>query len=132
MPREAKGKIFISYRRQDDPGFTHALYMRLEQEFGDQNLFMDVEGNIKPGDDFVKVLNEQVGKCDVLLAIIGERWIGVLDEDGKRRLEKEGDFVRIEIGSALQLGKRVIPVLVNEAEMPRGRPSGNAKATRAP
>jgi hypothetical protein len=80
---------------------------------------MDVEGHIKPGDDFVKVLNEQVAQCDVLLAIIGERWFGALDEEGKRRLENEGDFVRIEIGSALKLGKRVIPVLVNEAEMPR-------------
>jgi len=80
---------------------------------------MDVEGHINPGDDFVKVLNDQVAQCDVLLAIIGERWIGALDDEGKRRLENEGDFIRIEIASALQLGKRVIPVLVNEAEMPR-------------
>ena len=116
---EAHGKIFISYRRSDDPGFAQALYLRLEQEFGGANLFMDVEGHIKPGDDFETVLNDQVAQCDVLLAIIGERWIGALDEDGTRRLEKEGDFVRIEIGSALKLGKRVIPVLVNEAEMPR-------------
>ncbi len=27
------GKIFINYRRGDDPGFTQALYMRLEDEF---------------------------------------------------------------------------------------------------
>jgi hypothetical protein len=114
-----RGKIFISYRRSDDPGFAQALYLRLEQEFGSANVFMDVEGHIKPGDDFEKVLNEQVAQCDVLLAIIGESWIGALDEDGKRRLEKEGDFVRIEIGSALKLSKRVIPVLVSEAEMPR-------------
>ena len=82
-------------------------------------MFMDVEGQIKPGDDFVKVLNDQVAQCDVLLAIIGERWIGARDADGSRRLEKESDFVRIEIASALTQGKRVIPVLVNKAEMPR-------------
>ena len=114
-----RGKIFISYRRDDDPGFAQALYLRLEQEFGSANLFMDVEGQIKPGDDFVKVLNDQVAQCDVLLAIIGEDWIDARDDDGNRRLEKDSDFVRIEIASALQLGKRVIPVLVNKAEMPR-------------
>lgn len=113
-----RGKIFISYRRDDDPGFALAVYQRLEQEFAGENLFMDVEGHIKPGDDFVKVLNDQVAKCDVLLAIIGAGWVGARDADGNRRLEKETDFVRIEIASALK-GKRVIPVLVNEAEMPR-------------
>ena len=132
MPGEAKGKIFISYRRDDAPGFAQALYMRLEQEFGGQNLFMDVEGNIKPGDDFVKVLSDQIALCDVLLAIIGESWTAALDEEGKRRLEKEGDFVRIEIASALQLGKRVIPVLVNEAEIPHvGRLAIIPEAARA-
>jgi len=45
--------------------------MRLEDEFSEDNLFMDVEGHIKPGDDFVHVLDEQVGKADVLLAVIG-------------------------------------------------------------
>ena len=114
-----RGKIFISYRRDDDPGFALLVNERLEQEFGGANLFMDVEGQIKPGDDFVKVINDQVAQCDVLLAIIGERWIGARDADGNRRLEKESDFVRIEIASALTLGKRVIPVLVNKAEMPR-------------
>jgi WD40 repeat protein len=113
------GNIFISYRRDDDPGFAQAIYLRLEQEFPGESLFMDVEGHIKAGDDFVAVLNEQIARCDVLLAIIGERWIGASDEDGNRRLEKEDDFVRIEIASALGLGKRVIPVLVNAAEMPR-------------
>ena len=114
-----RGKIFISYRRSDDPGFALFVHERLEQEFGRANLFMDVEGHIKPGDDFVKVLNDWVAQCDVLLAIIGEDWIEARDEDGNRRLEKESDFVRIEIASALKLGKRVIPVLVNKAEMPR-------------
>ena len=87
-----RGKIFISYRRGDDPGFALFVHERLEQEFGRANLFMDVEGHIKPGDDFVKVLNDWVAQCDVLLAIIGEGWIEARDEDGNRRLEKESRF----------------------------------------
>ena len=54
------GKIFINYRRGDDAGFTQAPYLRLEDEFTAADLFMDVEGHIKPGDDFVEVLNSQV------------------------------------------------------------------------
>jgi WD40 repeat protein len=113
------GNIFISYRRDDDPGFAQALYQRLEKEFTRDRVFMDVETRqLKLGDDFVAILSEQVARCDALLAIVGERWLDVKDEDGNRRLEKEDDFVRIEIASALSLGKRVIPVLVNEARMP--------------
>ena len=67
------GKIFINYRRGDDAGFTQALYMRLEDEFSADALFMDVEGHIKPGDDFVDVLNAQVAAADVLLVVIGPR-----------------------------------------------------------
>ena len=68
------GKIFINYRRGDDAGFTQALYQRLEDEFTAADLFMDVEGHIKPGDDFVDVLNAQVALADVLLVVIGPRW----------------------------------------------------------
>ena len=37
------GKIFINYRRGDDPGFAQALFARLEQAFPPEQLFMDVE-----------------------------------------------------------------------------------------
>jgi hypothetical protein len=40
--------IFINYRRGDDPGFTQALYGRLEQAFAPERLFMDID-NIAPG-----------------------------------------------------------------------------------
>jgi hypothetical protein len=81
---------------------------------------MDVD-NIEPGLDFVRVLEEQVAKCDVLISVIGHDWIGAQDKTGVRCLENPADFVRIEIESALQLGKRVIPVLVGQAEMPRAQ-----------
>jgi hypothetical protein len=38
---------------------------------------------------------------------------------GRRRLDDPQDFVRVEIESAVRLGKRVIPVLVHMTEMPR-------------
>jgi hypothetical protein len=65
--RGMAGNIFINYRHGVDPGFTQALFSRLEQGFLPERLFMDVD-NIAPGLDFVQVLNEQVARCDVLIA----------------------------------------------------------------
>ena len=111
--RALAGKIFINYRRGDDPGITRALYDHLEDEFAAGDLLMDVEGHIKPGDDFVEVLNTQVAAADVVLVVIGPRWADLLAaRDGD-------DFVGIEIKAALDQGKRVIPVLVGDANMPR-------------
>src|SRR5215469_907201 len=109
------GKIFINYRRGDDPGFTQALYQRLEDEFAAGNLFMDVEGHIKPGDDFVEVLNSQVAEADVVLTVIGPRWAELMTA----RARDPDDFVVIEIKAALDQGKRVVPVLVGGASIPR-------------
>jgi hypothetical protein len=112
------GKIFINYRRGDDPGFTGRLFDRLSDAFEPQQLFMDVD-NIAPGFDFVRVLEERVAECDVMLAVIGKGWIDARDAAGVRRLDDPKDFVRIEIVSALSQGKRVIPVLVGETRLPR-------------
>ena len=109
------GKIFINYRRNDDPGFTQALYQRLEDDFASEDLFMDVEGQIKPGDDFVEVLSGRVSAADVMLVVIGPRWADLFAAYQGGR----DDFVAIEIKAALDQGKRVIPVLVRGAELPR-------------
>jgi hypothetical protein len=111
------GKIFINYRRGDEPGFTQALLGRLELAFPAERLFIDVD-NIPPGEDFVRMLESQVAQCDAMLTVIGTNWLDAADEHGGRRLDDPGDFVRIEIESALKQGKRVIPVLVHQARMP--------------
>jgi hypothetical protein len=111
------GKIFINYRRGDDAGFAQALFAHLAQAFLPEQLFMDVD-SIEPGLVFVRVLNDQVAQCDVLISIIGKNWIDARDEHGARRLDNPEDFVRIEIESALQQDKRVIPILVGQAQMP--------------
>jgi hypothetical protein len=112
------GKIFISYRRDDEPHFTGRLFDQLQTVFSREQLFMDVD-SIAPGVDFVKMLEEQVAQCDVLLAVIGRGWLTATDELGGRRVDNPADFCRMEIEAALAHGKRVTPVLVGDARMPR-------------
>ena len=76
---------------------------------------------IEPGVDFVEKINEAVGSCDVLIAVIGPQWLTVTDDSGRRRLNDPEDFIRLEIKAALDRGIRVVPVLVGGASMPRGR-----------
>jgi hypothetical protein len=114
MPR----KVFISYRRDDSAGHAGRVHDRLEREFGADLLFMDVDA-IPLGVNFIKVLREEVAKCDVLLALIGPNWLNVRDEEGNRRLDNPSDFLRVEIGTALQRDIPVIPILLDGARMPK-------------
>jgi TIR domain len=80
------GQIFISYRREDASYPAGRLYDRLSAHFPQNQIFIDVD-TIEPGIDFVKALEESVGACDVLIAVIGKRWLMSCDQDGKRQLE---------------------------------------------
>ncbi|MCZ6534785.1 MAG: toll/interleukin-1 receptor domain-containing protein [Chloroflexi bacterium] len=112
MPR-----IFISYRRDDSAAHSGRIYDRLEGHFGQGQVFMDVD-TIRPGLDFVEVVQEAVGSCDALIAVIGREWLGASDDSGGRRLENPEDLVRLEIATALERDIRVIPVLVQETQTP--------------
>ena len=46
------------------------LFDRLEEQFGPANVFMDGD-SIEPGLDVSTVIEEAVGRCDVLPALIG-------------------------------------------------------------
>ena len=59
-----------------------------------------------------------MGSCDVLLALIGGRWLTITSQDGRRRLDNPDNFVRLEIEAALARNVRVIPILVDAAQMP--------------
>jgi formylglycine-generating enzyme required for sulfatase activity len=109
--------IFVSYRRDDSGGHAGRLYDRLTTHFGEDQIFMDID-QIEPGEDFVQVIEDAVGSCGILLALIGRSWLTSRDEAG-RRLDNPKDFVRLEIAIALNRDIRVIPVLVQGALMPR-------------
>ena len=109
--------IFINYRRDDAAGAAGRLHDHLARSFPRRDLLMDVDA-IEPGFDFVKQLETQVSQCDALLALIGPHWLTAEDEQGRRRLQDEKDYVRIEIASALKRGIPVIPVLLDGTPMP--------------
>jgi len=106
--------IFICYRREDGGAHAGRLYDRLSAHFGRELIFMDID-TIEPGSDFVEVINDKVGSCDVLIAVIGRKWVA--DEEGRRRLDNPEDFIRLEISAALTRKIRVIPVLVGGSTM---------------
>ena len=111
------GQIFISYRHDDASYPAGRLYDRLLARLPNNHIFIDVD--LEPGIDFVEAIETSVGSCDVLIALIGKRWLLSPDEGGKRRLDNQEDFVRLEIATALRRKIRVIPLLVDAASMPR-------------
>jgi hypothetical protein len=112
--------IFISYRRDDASDVTGRIADVLKSKFGEDVLFKDVD-SIPLGTDFRRVIADAVGRCDVLLAIIGDDWLDAREESGGRRIDEPNDFVHIEIRAALERDIPVIPVLVELTNMPQDK-----------
>jgi TIR domain len=106
-------KVFISYRRRFDSGFARLLELELTKEFGVGAVFRDV-GQIAPGAPFPQVINQAIESCDTFLALISPEWVKTVAS-----LQDPEDFVRIEIAAALAARVRVIPILLNGAQMPK-------------
>jgi len=77
---------------------------------------MDTTG-LQPGEDFARALEQRVRECGTMIVLIDRRWAGAGPGTGSRLLDPS-DWVRFEVGLALALGRRVLPVLVDGASMP--------------
>ncbi len=114
---QKKGKIFISYRREDSGGHAGRIYSDLINQFGKTHVFRDVD-NMVAGDDFVKAIENAITSANVLLVVIGKEWTTTSNEYGIR-LKNVNDFVRLEVSNAFKNNVPVIPVLVQGAKMPK-------------
>jgi len=110
--------IFISYRRDDSAAYAGRLGDRLAAEFGAEQVFMDVD-DIPPGADFNAYISAKIGDADALLAVIGKHWLTARNAEDRLRLSEPDDLVSREISLALQRGIPVMPVLVDDASMPK-------------
>jgi len=111
MPR-----ITISYRRDDSGVITGRIFDRLATHYGREAVFRDID-DIPPGVDFRRHISGILDASDIVLAIVGPRWIG--PRGGQSRLANAADPVRVEIETALLKDRPLIPVLVLRGSMPR-------------
>jgi CHASE2 domain-containing sensor protein len=117
--------VFISYRRDDNAMTVAVLKKALSDRPDIANVFRDID-KIDYGDDFVSVIDEALKAADVVLVVIGPRWVDTL----RARLDGT-DWVRHEVAEALRLRAagladpakaatrlHVIPVLIAGATPP--------------
>jgi hypothetical protein len=111
------GEIFISYRRHDCGMIAPFIQSSLEARLPDTRVFIDFD-SIQGGSEFPKRIRKAIAHCDALLVMIGTQWLTATDDQGRRRLDREDDWVRMEIEVALDLDLPIIPLLVGEVKMP--------------
>ena len=93
------------------------IFDELDRHFGGGDVFMDIDA-IPLGEDFRDYIVGALKQAVVLVVIIGPKWLGVRKR-GLYRIQDETDPVRLEVETAFQLGIRVVPVLVEGADIPK-------------
>src|SRR5664279_1616132 len=109
-------KIIISYRRSFYDAIAGRIRDKFAAEYGSDAVYMDVD-NIPFGTDFRRHIDNALTKGDVLVAVIGPKWLGPV-RGRKPRIFDQTDPVRIEIETALKREIDVVPILVDGAKMP--------------
>jgi hypothetical protein len=103
-------RVFLSYRRGVSDTWAGRLYDHLTGEFGEENVFFDVD-NIDYGEDFRSVIRDYLEQVSAVVAVVGPDFASA-------RLADPNDFVRLELLEALAQEKLLVPVLVANAQMP--------------
>jgi hypothetical protein len=110
-------RLFLCYRREDTQDAAGRLHDRLIGAYGSGRVFMDID-SVPLGADFVEHVTTQIARCSAVVVMIGKRWLTIKDRK-RRRLDYEDDLVRAEVRAALQKSIPVIPIVVQNASMPR-------------
>ena len=111
MATNTKKLAFVSYRREDSSAPARSVRDHIEMAYGSAAVFMDVD-RIRVGAKWQEVIRNAIARADVLVLVIGPTWLRMDDEFGRRRIDKDGDWVREEIALSLLRGIPIIPLLV--------------------
>ncbi|QFU90761.1 toll/interleukin-1 receptor domain-containing protein [Amycolatopsis sp. YIM 10] len=110
-------QIFLNYRTTDQPYAGAMLDEALSARFGSSAVFF-ASRSIPLGTSWEQEMFRAVAASTAVLVLIGRGWADAVDEHGARRLDQPDDFVRREILHAFELGKQVIPVLLETTRVP--------------
>ncbi len=113
----AMRKIFICYRRAEAEYAAGALGRDLRRHFGNEQVFRDRE-DIDGGDSWKKRALTEIDRDSAVLVLISKEWTCCTDELGNRRLENLHDPIRLEICDGIASSAAIIPVLLENSQMP--------------
>lgn len=109
-----KKKIFISYKRLDSIGAAGWICEKLKTLFGQSSVFFDIgkfhEGNIN------EIITKAIDQSCILILVIGPGWSA--KEAAGRQKNPGENWVLFEVSEALKKGIRIIPVLLENINMP--------------
>lgn len=112
-----KSQVFINYRQKDTSAVANLIHTKLTLEYGENNDMVFIDSGIEYGSSIPADIKLAIDTCKVFIVVIGPKWEAILaDRKGKQ------DFVVQEIEMALQKGKKIIPVLVDDATSPTTLP----------
>jgi hypothetical protein len=117
-PSARPPRVFLSYRRSDAEAMAQTLFWCLLNQVDGIALFRDSD-TLQPGMAYADIIDQTIANCDVVLVLIGKKWLNAKHADGRLRLADADDLVRLEVASALRQGKKVFPCLLNGARMPK-------------
>jgi septum formation protein len=110
-------KIFICYRREDTQTIANYLKVKLDNSFPRQ-VFLDTS-SLPSGSRWSNEIQAALDRSEIVLVLMGDKWLTCHNEvDGRRRLDEDQDYVRLELKTALQKNKTLIPILINATKMP--------------
>lgn len=108
-------RVFINYRHEDIPFAAWTIYRELKGRFGQENIFFD-QGTLLSGMRFLdEIKSHLAGAPGAFVAVVGPRWTATMLSH--RQLGDE-DYVVKEIDLALRNRWTIIPVLVDDADLP--------------
>ncbi|POM26473.1 hypothetical protein BTM25_08740 [Actinomadura rubteroloni] len=111
-------KVFVNFRNGDEPYAAALIFATLQARLGQDSVFRSSD-SLPLGRPFEPELLDALRRCDVVLAVIGQRWLRLGDGSKRTSLNNRDDWVRKEIAYALNESKLVIPVLLEGVTRPR-------------
>lgn len=113
----APSPFFVSYRRRDAGLAANWIAHQIRGRFGQETVFLDTDST-RLGEYWEEQIGSALGSARVLIAVIGPDWLRLTDEFGRRRIDKDDDWVRRELEMSIERGIPIVPIAVSGAAVP--------------